>query len=140
MSPDPPLTANRPLQAPRKQVISMSAKRVKPQPNTAVVKPQPPTKPASLLPAITGHGHTKDGRTLYTVASRSHPGHFHLVTAKDERVTCDCEAAQYGKMCSHRAVVSAHLEAHEPIVATTDWYRDTAPLYRDNLPFSVFKH
>jgi hypothetical protein len=122
--------------APRKQVDSMPAQTVTAQPNTAAVKAKAGPPP---LPAITGFGHTRDGRTLYTVASRSKPGRFHMVIQSEGRIACDCEASKFGKMCAHKAVVQAHLQAKQPIVATTDWYRDTAPLYRDNLPFSIFK-
>lgn len=95
------------------------------------------------LPLITGFGHTKDGRTLYTVTSRSRPGAFHLVTTESGRHSCDCEAGKFGKHCAHVEAVKAKIKAKKPVTAVTTEYRepsfrDSAPLFRDNEPFSIF--
>lgn len=101
-------------------------------------------KTPESLPQITGFGHTTDGRALYTVSSRSRPGAFHMVTIRNHQPTCDCEAAKFGKHCAHIDAVLAKTKAKAPVTPTTSEYRepsfrDSAPLFRDNKPFSIFK-
>lgn len=41
------------------------------------------------------------------VSSRSHPGDWHVVDAEGR---CDCEAAKFGRLCSHVKALREHVE------------------------------
>jgi hypothetical protein len=91
---------------------------------------------------ITGHGHTHDGRHCFTVASRTEANRWHVVIVNPSHLECDCQASRYGKVCAHRKVVRERLlaeRAEHEAAAAANLVRNTAPLYRDNRPFSIFK-
>lgn len=61
---------------------------------------------------VAGKGKTKDGRTVYAVPSRSQAGRWHLVAViSGAHLVCDCQAAQYGRICAHRAATRERLAA-----------------------------
>lgn len=93
--------------------------------------------------AIAGRGTWKhDGAAFVAVTSSRDAARVHLVTIRAGRLACDCEASQYHpeRICSHRALahedLQRQLEARAAAVAAA---RETAPLYRDNRAFSLFK-
>jgi hypothetical protein len=92
---------------------------------------------------ITGHGHTRDGRRCFTVASQTQENVWHIVIVNAGHLECDCIAsARYGKVCCHRKAVHERLaqeRADREAQAATAAMRDTAPLFRSNAPFSIFK-
>jgi hypothetical protein len=93
-------------------------------------------------PIITGYGHTHDGRRCFTVASRAEANRWHVVIVNPGHLECDCQACRYGKACAHRTVVRERLlaeRADREAVAAASLARDTAPLYRSNASFSIFK-
>ncbi|SRR5258706_720696 len=60
---------------------------------------------------VVAHGTRKsDGAAVYAVPSRSQQNTWHLVVVQGLELTCDCEAAQHGRYCAHRAAVRARLE------------------------------
>jgi hypothetical protein len=64
-----------------------------------------------------------DGAYLYRVASVTHAGHEYLVTARrvglgfSFATMCECEAAQRGLICWHRALVRLDLDGELTPVA-----------------------
>jgi hypothetical protein len=109
---------------------------------------------------VCGRGTRKsDGAPVYAVTSGSEANRWHLVVVEAGRLVCDCRACVY---CCHRAAVHERMVADRAaaqmaIVAAavkvaqgatkvaqrvpvrTDADRATAPLARDNRPFSLFK-
>jgi hypothetical protein len=67
------------------------------------------------LPVV-GKGRLKDGRVVYAVASRSQANRWHLVIVNRARLSCDCLASRYGRVCSHRRAVHARLVAERDAV------------------------
>ena len=62
------------------------------------------------LPVV-GKGRLKDGRVVYAVASRSEANRWHLVVVNRARLSCDCLASRYGRVCSHRRAAHARMVA-----------------------------
>ncbi|MDQ3540699.1 MAG: hypothetical protein M3440_08440 [Chloroflexota bacterium] len=58
--------------------------------------------PATITAAV-----EKIGRDTYTVPSKSQPGELHVVKVVRGGLSCDCDAALWGKNCHHLALVSA---------------------------------
>jgi hypothetical protein len=100
---------------------------------------------------VVGRGFRKrDYALVWMVPSQSEANRWHMVTEIEGQLECDCHAGQYGRLCIHRAVVYLDLTAEAQTFAArrqaqaqaetpTDDARDTAPLYRSNAPFSLFK-
>src|SRR5260370_39559671 len=60
---------------------------------------------------VRGHGTVKaTGAAVYAVQSKTESNRLHLVRVRDLDLQCDCVAAQFGRYCSHRALVRARLE------------------------------
>lgn len=59
---------------------------------------------------VAGKGTAKNGATVYAVTSGSDANRWHLVTVNGSQLECDCTAAQHGRYCCHRAIVSARIE------------------------------
>ena len=74
-----------------------------------------------------------NGNTVYSVPSRCHPGDVYQVVEANGHLTCACKGFQYRGKCAHLDAVAAYKRAMALKM------RDTAPLYRDNRPFSIFK-
>lgn len=66
---------------------------------------------------VMGKGRLKDGRVVYAVASRSEAHQWHLVVVYRFRLSCDCPASRYGRLCSHRRAVHARLVAERTCAA-----------------------
>ena len=47
----------------------------------------------------------EDGSRVVGVSSGSEDGRIHCVIIRDLALSCDCKASQYGRYCSHRALV-----------------------------------
>ena len=108
---------------------------------------------------IIGTGRLRaDGARLFVVSSTSDPVRGHLVVVVGHHLQCDCTAAQYGRLCQHRAIVHERLLAEraasqvnssrnaetravcatrDPETTTTT--PDTAILRRSQRPFSLWK-
>jgi hypothetical protein len=108
---------------------------------------------------VVGHGHRKsDGAKIYCTTSHREANRWHIVALVGNRLTCDCHSRV---LCSHRAAVHMYLvvqlaeraaraeeieceleaerdERTEPNVQV-DRRHETAPLFRSNAPFSLFK-
>jgi hypothetical protein len=99
---------------------------------------------AKIAPRITGEGHTKNGRRVFAVASRSEANHWYLVVVGEHSLECQCMGSQYRGRCAHRQAVYDRLveernAKREAEAKTAAKARDAAPLFRDNKPFSIFK-
>jgi hypothetical protein len=102
---------------------------------------------AKMAPTITGQGYDKaTGRRVFAVASRSEANRWYLVTVGENALNCDCKAGQFHPEtpCAHRKVVHAHLvseraAAAEKVANAAAAKRDTAPVYRSNALFSIWK-
>ena len=70
-----------------------------------------PTKGKRQELPVVGKGRLKDGRVVYAVASRSQVNRWHLVVVNRARLSCDCPASRYGRVCSHRRAVHGRLVA-----------------------------
>ena len=57
---------------------------------------------AKAAPTITGQGTTKDGRRVFTVASRTESNHWYLVVVNEHSLECQCKASQYRGQRDHR--------------------------------------
>jgi len=110
---------------------------------------------------VVGRGFRKSDHALvWMVTSQSETNRWHQVTQVGEcrfhAYTCDCTAAAkfHRPSCAHRdavrtllAVEEAEWQASQPPTITTpvtpvtrtDEERATAPLYRDNRSFSIWK-
>lgn len=108
---------------------------------------------------IVGAGRRRaDGARLFVVSSTSDPVRGHLVIVAGPNLQCDCMAAQYGRLCKHRAIVHERLLAERGATqvaasgtaktlaecATHDAgssasTRDTAMLRRSQRSFSMWK-
>jgi hypothetical protein len=84
---------------------------------------------------VTGHETDINGIDVYSVPSESTPGTVYQVIVVDNRTICCCTAASFSRHCKHVAAVDRF--RWNEAAATTR--RDSAPLYRDNRPFSLFK-
>jgi hypothetical protein len=63
-----------------------------------------------------------------------------MVAMLKGHLTCTCKAGQNGILCKHRALVYARLTAEANARRRADAAgRETAPLYRDNRPLSIWK-
>ena len=112
-------------------------------------KPKTTTQPAEVV----GRGFRKaDHALVWMVTSQSEANRWHQVTQQQNgSLVCDCKAASFGRTCAHvtavrtlLAVEEAEWQASQPPTLTpttvrTDDERATAPLYRSNAPFSIFK-
>jgi hypothetical protein len=93
----------------------------------------------TTAPRITGHGHTSTGERCFTVESRT-DGHWYIVVVGDHSLSCQCKASQYRNRCAHRQAVHDRLvEEREAAKAATTPAHETAILYHDNKPFSIWK-
>jgi hypothetical protein len=108
---------------------------------------------------IIGMGRRRaDGAHLFVVSSARDPVRGHLVIVAGPHLQCDCAAAQYRRLCQHRAIVHERLLAERSasqvaaartaktsaVFATHDTgaiasRRDTAILRRSQRPFSIWK-
>lgn len=113
---------------------------------------------------ISGRGIVKaTGERMYAVTSGSEASRWHIVRVSGAQLVCDCTAATHGRYCQHRAIVreqlgkeaaeaQASIDAMDGLKAATErlaeqnraWVaqqaeRDSAPVYRSNAPFSIFK-
>jgi hypothetical protein len=87
-------------------------------------------KPAAK---VTGQPETDyAGRVIYSVPSRSNPGDVYQVVETDGVCECACKAFTYRGTCAHLAAVSDYKVRHSAA------YRDSAPVYRSNKPFSIW--
>ena len=106
------------------------------------------TQPAEVV----GRGFRKaDHALVWMVSSQSEANRWHPVTQMPNgQLICDCTAASFNRQCAHVAAVrmllaveEAEFQASLPPTITpttrTDDERATAPLYRSNAPFSIFK-
>jgi len=108
------------------------------------------TQPAEVV----GRGFRKrDHALVWMVTSQSESNRWHPVTQEaDGHLSCDCAGWQYRSRCRHcdavrtlLAVEEAEWQASQPPTLTpapvtrTDDERATAPLYRSNAPFGIFK-
>jgi hypothetical protein len=75
-----------------------------------------------------------NGNTIYSVPSRTQACvTYQVVERADGHPVCCCTAARYGRHCCHIAAVN---EYKWRMAARM---RDSAPVHRDNRPFSLFK-
>jgi len=94
---------------------------------------------------VVGTGHTKDGRRVYAVPSRTVANLWHLVTVDHGALWCDCTAATFNRYCCHRAAARARIEAEasatrEQRVLEASALRGGSPRPRtDTRAFSVWK-
>jgi hypothetical protein len=88
----------------------------------------------TVAPKVTVTGHDTDinGNDVYSVPSRS-SSDVYMVVVSAGHATCCCKAAYYGRHCAHVAAVNEYRWR----LAAKVW--DTAPMYRSNAPFSLFK-
>jgi hypothetical protein len=91
-------------------------------------------KTATAKAVVTGHETDINGIDVYSVPSRS-SSDIYQVLYIDGRTICCCKAAQFNRHCVHVAAVNEY-RWKEAAAASR---RDSAPLYRDNRPFSLFK-
>lgn len=80
------------------------------------------------------------GAVVWLVSSATRPSLLHLVSIVDEQhLGCDCKAAEFGRYCSHRAVVrESLLRAHAVASRQAAPKESEAVLYRSTKPFSIF--
>lgn len=80
------------------------------------------------------------GQPFLVVGSASEPSRYHLVTIYPGRMSCDCHAGRYGRMCSHRALAHEEIaveakraaaEADRAQAAITAWNADLDELESD---------
>jgi hypothetical protein len=90
---------------------------------------------ATIVPAVTGCETDINGNVIYSVPSRTSSDTYLLVEANGE-LRCCCKGFTYRGRCAHLDAVAAY-KRQTAKAANKD--RDTAPLYRDNRPFSIFK-
>jgi hypothetical protein len=83
---------------------------------------------------VSGHETDINGIDVYSVPSRT-SSDIYQVLYIDGRTICCCKAAQFNRHCAHVAAVNEYRWKE----ATAATRRDSAPLYRDNRPFSLFK-
>lgn len=83
------------------------------------------------------------GQRYWGVSSASHPGKLYCVQLIDNRLQCECRAAEKGLYCKHRAAVHllllnerAEERAQQKAEAAK---REQALPFVDNTPFSIFK-
>ena len=103
------------------------------------------------------------GENVWLVQSRSQAGHYYLLTRANDRIYCQCAAAQHGQPCAHAAAIHLLLEAEPLPKHTTSNPRSTfrpkrasasagegqrreealrrerALLWTDDRPFSIWK-
>jgi len=91
-------------------------------------------KTTTAKAVVTGHETDINGIDVYSVPSRS-SSDIYQVLYIDGRTICCCTAAQFNRHCVHVAAVN-EFRWKEAAAASR---RDSAPLYRDNRPFSLFK-
>ena len=75
---------------------------------------------------LIGRGYARaTGARVLVVSSARDPVRGHVVTVQGARLHCDCEAAQYGRYCGHRALVHEVLEREaqqlRPAVQSEAW-------------------
>jgi hypothetical protein len=59
---------------------------------------------------VVAHGRRKvDGARIYCVPSTREPNRWHVVVRFGSHLVCDCQAAQYNRICVHRAATYVHL-------------------------------
>jgi hypothetical protein len=108
-------------------------------------------------PVITGHGHTKAGQPVYTLSSRSNPDIWRIVIVYRDHLSCTCPAGAHGRMCAHKRIVQARLDAQNAAKVRAMWEDnaeasavfdddelgipryENAIMQRDPRPFSIFK-
>ena len=73
-------------------------------------KARPAREKPEELPVV-GKGRLKDGRVVYAVASQSEANRWQLVVVNRARLSCDCLASRYRRVCSHRPAVHTRLVA-----------------------------
>ncbi len=91
---------------------------------------------------IVGHGFsTVTGDRVIAVSSARDAVRAHCVTIQGNHLHCDCEASQYGRYCSHRALVHEVLAAEAEAARPSQDSRETALLLpvRGNAPVSMWK-
>jgi len=89
---------------------------------------------------VVGTGHTKDGRRVYAVPSRTEKNRWHLVVVAHGALECDCTAAKFGRYCRHRAAVRDRMEAEASATREQRAALSNSPKPRDDTRvFSVFK-
>ncbi|MBF6591629.1 MAG: hypothetical protein IVW57_14045 [Ktedonobacterales bacterium] len=85
---------------------------------------------------IIGRGTRKsDGARVFVVSSSRDQFRGYIVVVHASHLACECPSR---KVCKHRALVHLALKK-ERDAAQAAKDRDTAPLYRSNAPFSLFK-
>jgi len=93
-------------------------------------------------PIITGRGCDKEGRQIFSVASRTTADASYRVTRHEHALSCTCMAGQNGKVCCHRVAVHdllvAERDAQALRIQAASARPAAAPLYRNNKPFSIW--
>lgn len=90
---------------------------------------------------VVGTGTRNDtGALVWLVRSASRPSLLHIVSVADERhLACDCKAAEFGRYCSHRAVVREELlRVHAATSRRPEKRGKEELLYRNTKPFSIY--
>lgn len=90
---------------------------------------------------VTKIKHLADGRVMYFVQSQTQQDVVYPVIEAGGAPFCGCKGYQYRGTCAHvTAVLERKAEAAErkAVGEEAARKRDTAPLFRDNRPFSIF--
>lgn len=80
---------------------------------------------------------TADGRTVYIVSSQTNAEANYRVIWNG-RFECGCQGFHFRSTCAHVKTAAAY-EQELADRQTASQLRDTAPLYRDNKPFSIWR-
>ncbi len=137
----------------------VAAKSAKVNGQTAIERAQARATAAGL--PIIGRGwRVSDGALAWAVPSQSEPGKRHMVVLVGDTLLCGCKGSANGRVCIHQGVVYNELAAEarawqaaqrtqtaiqaaaKPSPAITprsDADRASAPLARDNRPFSIWR-